>query len=304
MKRTFFYAALGLSLAMASCKETVTPTSNSSGTLAEDTTYVESPVEPAEKRKVLIEELTGVTCVNCPDGAKKLKEMLDANPDGLVVMSYHTGIFSDPIPGKSKQNLQTTEARSLREKLWGSPNAYPTALFDRIPINTGTTTPLYVDGYDSWASFFANDKAMYPTTPVNIKITSAYNETKKQYDIEVAVKYTQAVTSDNALHVFLSQDSIIDVQEYSPTVYDTAYVFNHVFRKALTDPIYGRTIAKGQNKIAGTVYIYRTSIAIDPADAVQQYWNASKMHVTAFVSIANDVSNFRILQAQQTELAP
>jgi len=301
MKKALFYAFLGWSFVAASCKETVSPTTNSDGALAEDTTYVAPTVDPAENRKVLIEELTGVTCTNCPKGAQVLEKLLEDNPDGLVVMSFHTGIFSDPIPGKSIQNFQTAEARSLRDKLWGTPGAYPASLFDRLPINTSSSTPLFVEGPDSWAAFFAQDKAQ-SATPLNLAVTSVYNETAGQYDITVTVKYTQGVTADHALNVFLSQDSIIDVQEYSPSVYDTAYVFNHVVRKALTDPVYGRIIAKGQDKIAGRVYIYRTSVKIDPADAVQQYWKAEHMHVTAFVSVANNLNDFHIVQVRQTAL--
>lgn len=302
MKKTIFYAALGLSLIATSCKETVPPTTISGGTPAEDSTYVDSKVDPPQTRRMLIEELTGVTCVNCPDGALVLKKMLADNPNTLSVMSYHTGSFSDPISGLSNQNFQTPDGTSLRVKLWGSPNAYPTAIFDRIKINTAVTNPLFVDGYGEWPAFLALDKTQYSTTPVNLSVTSQYDDTKKQYNIEVLVKYTQDVSSDNTLNVFLSQDNITDVQEYSPSKYDSFYVFNHVFRKALTDPIYGKIIAKGLPKTTGRVYIYRTAIAIDPTDATQKYWKAEDMHVTAFVSVANDINDIHIMQVQQTSL--
>jgi hypothetical protein len=303
MKKTIFYAALGLSLIATSCKETVEPTTASGGsTPAEDSTYVDQNIDPPEARRMLIEELTGVTCVNCPDGAQVLKKMLSDNPNSLSVLSYHTGSFSDPIAGLSNQNFQTVDGTALRTKLWGSPNAYPTAIFDRIKINPSVTNPLFVDGYGEWPAFLATDKAKYTTTPVNLKVTSTYIDAKKQYNIEVTVKYTQDVTGDNALNVFLSQDNITDVQEYSPSKYDSFYVFNHVFRKALTDPIYGKIIAKDLPKTAGRVYIYRTSVAIDPTDAKQKYWKAEDMHVTAFVSVANDINDIHIMQVKQTSL--
>jgi hypothetical protein len=303
MKKTFLYTASALLLFAASCKEHGVPISMEDAAPAEDTTYV-GPVEAPQSKRILIEELSGVTCVNCPQGAEKLHELDAANPGLLSIVTIHTGVFTDPITGKSKQSFQTDDGITLRQLVWGEQGGKPTAAFDRLPIGN-MTNKYFVDGYSDWGSKINQAKTMHPTSPIKLAVTSKYNESKGQYDIEVTIKYTEAVTAQNALHIFLTENKIIDVQELSASNYDMEYEFNHVFRKAITPAATGKIfLADKETKVAGTVYIYRTALKIDTSDPKQKFWtHPENMKVTAFVSnIAND--DKRVIQVQETKLVP
>ena len=53
-----------------------------------DTTDTDSIV-----RQVLIEEFTGVRCVNCPEGSIAIENLLEAYDEQLVAISIHSGFF-------------------------------------------------------------------------------------------------------------------------------------------------------------------------------------------------------------------
>ncbi len=303
MKKTILYTASALLLFAVSCKENGVPINMEEATLAEDSTYV-GAIETPQAKRILIEELSGVACLNCPQGADKLEELDAANPGQLSIISIHTGIYSDAIKDKSKQNFQTDDGIILRKQVWAEEASKPAAAFDRLPIGSGTNK-YFVEGYPDWSAKINQIKAMHPTTPVNLSLTSKYNEKKDQYDIEVTIKYTQAVTAQQALHIFLSEDKIVDVQQLSAITFDMNYEFNHVFRKAITMATTGKIfLADQETKVAGTVYIYRTSLKIDTSDPKQKFWtHPENMKVTAFVAnIAND--DKRVIQVQETKLIP
>lgn len=302
MKKLFIYTASALLLFAASCKEHGVPIDLSEQTPAEDTTYV-GPVEPAQDKRILVEELSGVTCVNCPQGAVKLEELDAANPGLLSIVTIHTGIFTDPIEGKSKQSFQTDDGVKLRSGVWTEQGSKPTAAFDRLQIGT-QGNKYFVDGYTEWSTKINTAKTTHPTSPIKLSVTSKYNEIKKQYDIEATVKYTEATTGQHALNLFLTESKIIDVQELSVSNYDMNYQFNHVFRKAITPAIGGKTfLADKDIKEAGRVYIYRTALKIDATDEKQKFWKPENMKVTAFVSnvAPNDI---HVIQVQETKLIP
>lgn len=303
IKKTFIYTASALLLFAASCKEHGVPIDLSEGTQAEDSTYV-GQVEAPQNKRILIEELSGVTCPNCPQGTTKLEELDAANPGQLSIITIHTGVLTDPIEGKSKQSFQTDDGIKLRSAVWTEQGqSKPTAAFDRLLIGNGGNK-YFVDGYTEWATKINTAKTLHPTTPVNLAVTSKYNESKKQYDIEVTIKYTQAVTGQQALHLFLTESKIIDVQELSASNYDMAYEFNHVFRKAITPAIGGKTfLADKATKEAGRVYIYRTALKIDDTDEKQKFWKPENMKVTAFVSNAAP-DDIHVIQVQETQLVP
>lgn len=302
MKKTFIYTASALLLFAASCKENVVPIDVTDGPEDWDSTYV-TTAETAESRRLLIEELSGVTCVNCPQGAETLEKLSAQNPNQLSIITIHTGVFTEPIPGKSIQNFQTDEGIKLRTQVWNGQGNKPTAIFDRLFLGSGTNK-YFIDSDLGWANAIIQDKAAHPTTPLNLSVKSAYNEGKAQYDIEVAVKYTQAVTGKHALHIFLTESEIIDVQELSPHVYDMNYEFNHVFRRAITPVSTGKQILPGLTtdaKEAGRVYIYRTSLKINPDDANQKFWKPENIKVIAFVTDMA-AADKHVMHVQETNL--
>lgn len=283
----------------ASCKEHATPPTNDAA--ASDTTYT-ATAEAPQRKKILIEELSGVTCVNCPQGADQLDTLMKRNPDLLEVVTIHTGALTDRIPGHSIQNFQTDDGRALRELVWGEQGNKPTAAFDRRRYgNQGNT--YFVNVYTNWPDAVARAKNDGGTTPVNIYISSTYNSSQDRYEVEAKVAYTAAVTGQQALNIFLIENDIKDAQEYSTSNIDDNYIFNHVFRRAITPAVGRLFLTDRSTKEAGRVYVFRTSFKIDPTDEKQKFWKPENMKLVAFVSMS-EPSDKHVLHVQETDLVP
>lgn len=292
--RILTIAAVG-SLFFASCKEQLVNINTE--VKGWDTTYVSSVPTPQEK-KILVEEMSGITCVNCPDGIVQLNGYNSEGPfkDKLIIVGIHTGAYTTPITKgehKSKYDFRTEEGAMIVSGILGQPEGKPAAGFDRLPIGSNPAPSNILDSKSKWATMLA--KAGEKTaTPVNINIESKYIADKNYYDVGVKVTFTETVTQPLNLNVYVIENGIVDVQQY-PTYYDPEYVHNHVFRTCLT-PYNGQIILSDMaTKEPGRVFEQHFVFKIKSDDAKQQYWKPENMEIVAFVSKAGNAADKGVL---------
>lgn len=296
---------LALVLSMGSCKEQPIVLSHSvEGT---DTTYVASPEAPQPK-KVLVTELTGVRCPNCPNGAELLEDLNEQNGDALVVVGIHSGILTQPFEKtgdheKSKFDFRTEDGDAILNQIFGGdPNAKPAACFNRLPLATGQSNPYFLtSSSQQWSPGLSEALGQENPVLINVSVSSDYNAATGKYDIEAKVAYNQEVTGTQRLNLFLTQDSIVDVQETDDPFnqYPDNYVFMNTFRKAITG-VSGQPVLDSLSaKEAGRVFIFRTSIEINAS--ANQEWVPEHMNVVAFVSEQSG-QDIHVYQSAKTPL--
>ncbi len=284
-------------IVLASCKEV--PVLIDKGDLAsEDTTYVTSQVPANQEKLFLVEELSGVQCVNCPAGMEKLHDIKGNGEfkDKLVIASIHVGTFAWFIDGKSTQDFVVTGSDQLLELILGGDPGKPCSAFDRLDFKANKK--FLMTNPSLWPSFLKNAKDSASTTPINVDVVSKFNETADAFDIEVTLTYTKEVAGNQSLNIYLVEDKIIDAMSYSSSNVDLEYEFNHVLRAYVTPPS-GRSFLNDLAiKEKGRVYSYRVQYKIDKADPKQALWNPENMKVIAFVN-QNDANTKRVYQVKE-----
>jgi hypothetical protein len=144
-----------------------------------DNDLVVEPV-PNQQRQVLIEEFTGVTCVNCPAGSAAIEELLDEHGEQLVAISIHAGSFSNPYDD-SLIDFRTPEGNNLLNFL-GIPLGYPTAVVDRKKFEGEFDLQLF---RSQWAGFI--EEQMQEEPKVKIGIAKAFDAETRQLDVKVGL---------------------------------------------------------------------------------------------------------------------
>ena len=304
MRNHLFLAASLAAISFVSCKEQ--PVSINKNERGSDTTYVATPEDPQPK-KYLVEELSGVKCVNCPEGSEMLH---DFNATGafqgkLVIASLHAGTLTSPITGKpvnSVQDFRTEIGETILTNIFGGDPGKPCASFDRLPIGAGTA-PNNMMGYKSnWETMLGQAATTASTTPVNIAITSEYNSETSSYDIAVKVSYIQAMEGRHALCLYVLENGITDAQQFPEAPEYREVEFEHLFRTSLTS-YNGQEILPGQStKEAGRVVIQNFTFKIDPSDAKQASWKPENMELAAFVYKLGVPADKRVYQAASVSL--
>lgn len=265
MKRLL--SLLLIALLVQSCKE-VGPAVDIDGTssLAGDTTYLETSVATPQDRVVLIEEFTGVRCVNCPRAHNTIKQIQAAHPGRVLAVGIHTGIFAQPYAGRP--DFQIPEGTAIEQALNGA-QGYPSGAVDRT-LFTGESR--IIIGDNKWSNY-VNDHLALPT-PVNITLAKVYNPTTRQLDLSVTMRVTSAVAGNLYFSAYLIEDNIVDHQ-LTPTGVDTAYTHTHVLRKLLT-PLSGQQL-DAPSFTPGRVVVQRYSLPVSPT------FNVSNLKIIAFV---------------------
>lgn len=190
-----------------------------------------APVVPAlGDRKVLVEEFTGVRCVNCPAGASELENLKGIYGERLVIVSIHAGDFAPPF-SDSRFDFRTPEGDALEKRL-GAPLGYPTAVINRKKF-TGQTG-LQV-GRSLWAGLIAEESNA--ASPVSFSFEKSYNATTRQ--VQMSIKFVE--NTPNALKnvvfsAMLTEDNIVDTQE-TPSGKQGNYKHRHIFRAFAADEV-------------------------------------------------------------------
>ena len=286
--RLLIFAGVAL-LSFAACKEKG-PDIQFGKALAVDSTYT-APVEAAQKHYVLVEEFTGATCTNCPKARDFLSEKTKENDGRLIVMGIHPfGIGqANPVHG-AKYDFRTEKGTSIKDTYFGDIQGIPAAGFDRVKDAQGRSALLS----NLWAKPI-QDRLALPA-PVNISITSSYDEATKKADIEVKIAVTGDLSVAPKLSIVVLEDSLIDAQEHPSADIEYDYVFMHVFRDYLTAINGDAFVTNGASLAAGRVFIRKyKNVDINPK------WVAKHCNLVGFVHY-NDGTNTEVLQAAEVHL--
>lgn len=304
IKMKILYTFLVAAVLMASCKEV--PIIIDTTVRGEDTTYVTTP-EAAETKIYLAEELSGVTCVNCPAGAAQLQALATSGifANRLKIVTYHAGgQFTKPITGKavnSIQDFRTTDGEAILSSILGQDPGKPCAGFDRLPVAISGGLSI-LDYKSNWESMLNRAKDTTNTTPVNVSATVKLIGTD-EYDIAVKVAFTESMNDKLGLSVFLTESKIMDAQEFSVEPSYREYEFEHVFRKAISTISGIEILPNMVSKEAGRVLIQHFTLKINKADPKQAFWKPENMSVVAFVHRLG-ASSRRVFQVNEIKLIP
>ncbi|MDH6355253.1 hypothetical protein M2132_001591 [Dysgonomonas sp. PH5-45] len=219
--------------------------------------YIDFPV--VSSKRVLLVDFTGQRCVNCPTAAELTHNLVSTiYGDSLVVVSMHAG-------NQSVKPLRTDMGDKYIE-FYGVPNVFPTAVVDGGKPSSE---------YSSWPGLVSVRAAKM--SPVNIALTSNFNSTTGDVNVEYTVTGVQ--DQDNLKVLLWALESGIQARQQMPDGgYNDKYIHNHIFRDAINS-IYGEvvTVAKDEQVTKNVVY------TIAKGTDGKFVWNTDNMSVVGFV---------------------
>lgn len=245
-----------------------------------------------KRQKHLVEQFTAVTCTWCPTGSRLLKKLQEKRKD-LAWIALH-GPMSSPDPMQTNQSIAIMKALGA--------NGYPMAAFNRTVIEGALTTAIafkesaFEEGVQMFSNMFDQTDENLPAF-VNIDIVAkadklANGSNQMVVDVKgTGVKNAGGFLKDYALYVYVTEDGIVSPQIDKGQKIKN-YVHNNTFRQCLTN-INGDNITwSGDN--------FDKQFTYD----IPAGYNASKMHVVAFVApkLGNSAIPMTELVVNQTNM--
>ncbi len=191
---------------------------------------IEIPRTTTGRKVVLVEELTGVRCPNCPAGTQELTRLSGVYGKNLIIVANHSsGIFSIPMTNPpSTFDFRAAEFKDMAAFI-GSPDGYPAASINRIVH--GSEAGGFAESTASWGGYIQSELAKDPF--MDMTISTEYNPDTRECKARVLIAPSTDLKEDLHLTVMVTQDSIIDAQTVGTNKVPD-YVHRHVLRKLLT----------------------------------------------------------------------
>ncbi len=232
-----------------------------------DTTFVTTDVSAKQDRVVVMEEFTGVACVNCPLGHEESQDLLDTHGDRLALVAVHAN-WLNYISGESIQFLTTSEAGFILNLC--QVEGLPSASIDRVQFDNEDV--IAIDQLPKWASKI-NERLSVPTE-LNLHVYNDYNSDTRELTVYTQIRYTEDVSDQRFISIMLTEGGIIEPQELTDGSIDEEYEQEHVLRGMITPPS-GDAI--NETLEAGRVIVKSYSFTV-PSE-----WDPAHMEVVAFV---------------------
>lgn len=231
-------------------------------------------VKPAEVgRAVLIEDLTGQRCINCPTGTDIIKGIIKTyGEDNVIAVGIHCGPLG--FAGTSKRVGLKTDTGDEYFRHWanGTELYQPSAIFNR---KKGPS-----DNYNNWPAevgLIISEKAN-----LYVNIDNAYDAKTRTLTTKVdAFGVNDTVTVSGKLQVWIVEDGIKAMQMMPDGSANQEYIHNHVFRAAVNGT-WGEEVTVKEGETTTKQYSY---------EHLPETWNAENISVVAFVYNDNGVEN-------------
>lgn len=230
-------------------------------------------VKPAEVgRAVLIEDLTGQRCINCPDGTAIIDSIVKAyGEDNVIAVGIHSGPLG--FKGNAKRVGLMTDTGDEYYKRWakGTNLGQPSAIFNR---KKGPS-----DNFNNWAAevgLIISEKAN-----LSVDIANTYDAKTRTLTTKVgAFVVNDTVSVSGKLQVWIVEDGIKAMQMMPDGSANQDYIHNHVFRAAVNGT-WGEEVTVKEGETTSKDYSY----------VLPETWNAENISVVAFVYNDNGVEN-------------
>ena len=179
---------------------------------------------------ILIEELTGVSCPNCPRGTEVVEEIIELFPDKVVVIGVHGDFLSEPQP-ESLYDFRSSTAKEAEDflKPWIGKPAASIDRFEFMDFNEGQVSLVVIN---QWLSR-VEERCQTPQS-VDLAITSDYNPANRIATITVTAEGVLPILGELRLNVVITESHLIDFQDAGAQGIIPDYEHNHIMKDRLT----------------------------------------------------------------------
>ncbi|MFK7980294.1 MAG: Omp28-related outer membrane protein [Saprospiraceae bacterium] len=237
-------------------------------------------------KKALMEEFTGVRCVNCPQAKLEIDNLQSEALFGedFIAISYHAGFFSRPY-NDSKSDYRTDDGDAILEFL-DQPIGFPSGVINRKQFSG--EDDLQIEAFATWGGFVGQELETAAILALDLETT--YNASNRILNVSVGITPLENISDALNLSILITENDIIDVQLTPDGIIDD-YAQSHLFRGMITNtfgnPINEALIA---NQAISSIFSF----------TLPDEWVAENCKIIAFVHHAEQGKE--VLQAEEVDL--
>lgn len=176
-------------------------------------------------RRVLLEDFTGMLCVNCPAAADIAHNLQSVYPEKVIVIANHVNRTNSPALG-SRDSMTSRIGDEYYSRFATTNMNLPMGMVNRI--NSGANRVL---DRGVWAETVVGQLAMMPD--FSLELSTGYLPESRSLTVTATARPTKNLDGKYLLSVLILQDEIISSQR-TPASTVNDYQHQHVLRDVLT----------------------------------------------------------------------
>lgn len=242
------------------------------------------------KKRVLLEDYTGHTCVNCPKAAKSAAALKEIYGDRMIILSVHAGHFANPFSSGNFTYDFRTSAGTEWDGFFGISNAgNPNGMVNRKGYDGA-----HILGPSNWSGSIGT--ALNEAPVLDLEISNQYNSGNRELSVEVTTTFLSQLDINTKLVVVLAESGIIKPQSNNDITVGTTpviidYEHNHVLRDAIT--------TNSGTPVENTGSTFPSPVIKSFTYTLKDEFVPANCEVIAFVY---DEATYEILQAAEKEV--
>lgn len=267
------------------------------------TQIVKTNTATSNYRKVLLEDYTGHTCVNCPRAAETAENLITRYKDSIVVIANHVSTtFAAPKTLNYKEDFRNSTSEDWdKVQNFGMSNA-------GLPKGMVNRQKPFAQNHSAWASLIPT--ALNKPQIVKLDLISYYDINSRYLSVKIKTSFKKPCINPVNLIVILTQDSIIGQQKDAaappgsitdpndPTI-RLNYQFDHIVVESINGS-WGQLIKNSPLEndtltIQNSCYLLNKCFTL----AKDVCLNDKKINVVAF---AYDVATKEVLQVEKLKI--
>ena len=235
------------------------------------------------ERVVLVEEFTGVRCVNCPTGARRIKQLIEQySAEKLLAISIHSGYFAPPYPNMEDFRLPIGEQI---DATLGPITAYPIAMVNRKKFDTESERAI---GLNKWAGYIEREFCLAPQVSLNIQNNYDASTRQLQTTVQAAGIGNPIFEQAIGMSVYITENKIESMQ-LDVNGIDSNYIHEHVLRHSFISTVEGININNSHTPFQNNTQSFSFTLP--------NHWKAEECYVVGIVHYRGNNGRFDVLQA-------
>lgn len=211
-----------------------------------DTTYVTGSIPEKEYKNVLIEDISGVRCVNCPSASETAKQLLNKYENRVFLATLHPfSLRQYTAPHTGYDTLSTEAAENIMINILGTPTGLPAGAVNRQKFESEERITM---AHTSWEKYCLDEMDDY--SPLVLKCNLIKGDTASKAILTTQTTAVDVINRPLSLTIMVLESDIKGKQS-TPTGYDEEYKHSYVLRETVT-PFNGIVLSQALER--GRVY--------------------------------------------------
>lgn len=254
--------------------------------IPDDETRIVSDLPEWQGKTVVLEDFTGVGCVNCPNAAEIAHALQTLMGDKLILVELHpdaTSTLASLTAPLAPEDADLRNALATTYATFWKVEGLPAGLVNRKQAS-GEALPRA-----RWRGQAISVYGEIPSATVEATATLSGSSVA----VSVSGTFSQAYTAEEGIHVLaMVLEDGFSVTQRMPGGDQPGYAHNHVLRATIGD-VWGNKVLDAGAVASGTTFSYTGTVGVDAA------WNAANISVAVLVC---DAKTKEILNAAKVKL--